>query len=42
MKDKGKTQTSKGKFYLNNFPDTNHLSKNLQEKINYFPPNFIK
>lgn len=42
MKDKGKPQTSKGKFYLNNFPNINHLSKNLQEKINYFPPNFIK
>jgi UDP-4-amino-4-deoxy-L-arabinose formyltransferase/UDP-glucuronic acid dehydrogenase (UDP-4-keto-hexauronic acid decarboxylating) len=39
-KDKGKIQSSKGKFYLSNFPKIDHLDKSLQEKINYFPPQF--
>lgn len=42
VKNKGNPQTSKGKFYFNKFPDINHLSKDLQKKITYFPPDFIK
>ena len=30
-----------GKFYYNKFPDISNLNNNLQEKIKYFPPNFI-
>ena len=41
-KDKGKPQTSKGKFYYNKFPDISKLNTDLQKRINYFPPNFIK
>ena len=41
LKDQGKKQTSKGNFYYNNFPDISNLDINLQEKIKYFPPNFI-
>lgn len=37
---KGKVQKSKGKFYYNKFPDVSNLSKKLQRKITYFPPNF--
>jgi len=30
----------KGKFYYNKFPNINHLDKEIQKKINYFPPLF--
>tara|TARA_A100001515_G_scaffold123851_1_gene107876 strand:- start:3152 stop:3775 length:624 start_codon:yes stop_codon:yes gene_type:complete len=30
-----------GNFYYNKFPDISNLDINLQEKIKYFPPNFI-
>ena len=41
LKNQGKKQTSKGNFYYNKFPDISNLDTNLQEKIKYFPPNFI-
>ena len=30
-----------GNFYYNKFPDISKLNINLQNRINYFPPNFI-
>tara|TARA_Y100000385_G_scaffold216373_1_gene225331 strand:+ start:1200 stop:1823 length:624 start_codon:yes stop_codon:yes gene_type:complete len=30
-----------GNFYYNKFPDISNLDVSLQEKIKYFPPNFI-
>ena len=30
----------KGKFYYNKFPNITHLDKEIQKKINYFPPLF--
>ena len=40
LNDKGKEHKG-GKFYYNKFPDISNLNNNLQEKIKYFPPNFI-
>ena len=38
LKNKGKKQILSGKFYYNKFPDINQLDKDLQKRINYFPP----
>tara|TARA_R110000744_G_scaffold308751_1_gene416794 strand:- start:2434 stop:3069 length:636 start_codon:yes stop_codon:yes gene_type:complete len=41
INDGGIQQTSKGKFYYNKFPDISNLDKNMQNRINYFPPEYI-
>ena len=41
QKSKGKKQSSKGKFYYNEFPSLDHIKdEDLKYRINYFPPNF--
>ena len=40
LKVQGKEHNG-GTFYYNKFPNISNLDKDLQEKITYFPPNFI-
>ena len=41
-KDIGEVQKNEGKFYYNKFPDLSGLDKDLQKRINYFPPYYTK